>query len=170
MRSIVRIALLTLLAAGCAAQSGSDGRQGGQRAAGAAASGVEPALAVERFLQAANAIVQSADQDTGDLEYLAGELRTMARLFGTPDGSILNQYSEAEVEERMFALASLLRHDDYSLAGRRIVPGRTREAVQIVVRLSTRQGQVAVPFTVVQAGSDGWLIEQIDVEPITSGG
>ena len=113
--------------------------------------GLAPALVVERFLQAAN----------------RSDLATMARLFGTRDGPVAERDPRAEVEQRMYALASILRHDDYALQGERLVPGRTGEAVQIVVRMRIGSRQVPVPFTVVRTERRGWLVEQIDIEAIT---
>lgn len=115
-----------------------------------AASGVGPVLVLERFLQAAN----------------ASDLRTMGRLFGTRDGSILERDPQDVVEERMFALASLLRHDDYQIVGDRPVPGRLQEAVRIETRLRQGERDVSVPFTLVQAGDGGWLVEEIGVEEL----
>jgi hypothetical protein len=115
--------------------------------------GVAPVLVVERFLSAVN---------TNDLD-------TMARLFGTRDGSVLKRDPRAEVETRMYALASILRHKNYLLEGEGIVPGRLGEAVELVVRLEVDNRQVSVPFIVVQTRRDGWLIEQIGIERITAG-
>ena len=112
---------------------------------------VAPALAVERFLNAAN----------------ARDLDTMARLFGTKDGSILKRDPRAEVEQRMYALASVLRHDNYSLEGEGPVPGRLGEAVRLIIRMHINERVVDVPFIVVQTKKDGWLVEQIDIEKIT---
>jgi len=118
------------------------------------APGVAPALVVERFLQAAN----------------AQDLETMARLFGTRDGSVLRRDPRREVEERMFAIASVLRHEDYALAGEGLVPGRSSEALRVFVRLRTTTREVVVPFTVVRTKRDGWMVEQIDLTPITGRG
>ncbi|HEX6940125.1 MAG TPA: hypothetical protein VF158_11995 [Longimicrobiales bacterium] len=119
----------------------------------AAAPGVAPALVVERFLRAAN----------------AKDYMTMARLFGTRDGSILGRDPRAEVEKRMFALASVLRHDDYAIEDELIAPGRTGEAVRIVVRLDIGERRIPVTFTVVRTEGAGWLVEQFDIEQITAG-
>lgn len=142
------LAAALLLAAGC----------GGGRPApapsDASAGGLAPALVVERFLQAAN----------------HKDLATMARLFGTRDGPVAERDPQSEVEQRMYTLASILRHDDYALEGERLVPGRTGEAIQIVVRMRFGNRQVPVPFTLVRTARRGWLVEQIDVEAITGRG
>lgn len=138
---------LLLLVMGCARQSSVTGfRQ--------AHGGVAPVLVVERFLNAANAT----------------DLDAMARLFGTRDGSIVKRGPRAEVEARMYALASILRHKNYQLEGEGIVPGRLGEAVRLVIRLELEDRQVSVPFVVVQTRDDGWLIEQIGIDRITAGG
>lgn len=115
--------------------------------------GVAPMLAVERFLSAVN---------TDDLD-------TMSRLFGTREGAILQRDARAEVERRMYALASILKHKNYAVEGEGIVPGRLGEAVQYSVLLSIGERDVSVPFILVQTRNDGWLIEQIGIERITAG-
>lgn len=117
--------------------------------------GPAPALAtslvIEQFLRAVN----------------AKDLDTMARLFGTRDGSILSRDPKQQVEDRMFALASIMEHQDYSIEGGEIVPGRRDEATQVFVRMSVRGGSVKVPFTMVWS-MDSWMIEQIGLEAITN--
>jgi hypothetical protein len=75
--------------------------------------------------------------------------------------------SRKEVDDRMFLLASLLRHTDYAIVGEQIVPGRRHEATQFTVRLDVAQGPVQVPFTMVQTRGQQWLIEDIQIERIT---
>lgn len=110
-----------------------------------------PTLVVERFLQAAN----------------QNDLDTMMALFGTADGPAYERDGVDATEERMFALASLLRHQDYEIAGTRIVPGRTRDATQVVVRMRFGQREVTVPYTLVLNRDGGWMVEQVDVVRIT---
>lgn len=119
----------------------------------AAGPGLAPALAVERFLQAAN----------------ARDYNTMARLFGTRSGSILARDPHDEVEQRMYVLASLLRHDDYALESETVAPGRLGEAVRITVGLKVGARRFTVPFTVVRTDRQEWLVEQIEIETITAG-
>lgn len=141
------ILLATLVTVGC----------GGQRTSLAlrpAHTGVAPALLVERFLNAVN----------------ASDLDTMARLFGTRNGSVLNRDRHSEVETRMHALASILRHKSYRMEGEGIVPGRLGEAMELMVRMEVNDREVSVPFIVVRTKQDGWLIEQIGIERITAGG
>jgi hypothetical protein len=112
-----------------------------------------PALTVERFLRAAN----------------QGDLDTMSSLFGTRDGSVTGQWSRKEVDERMLIFATVLRHQDYSITGEQIVPGRREEATQLNVRLVTQNGNVAeVPFTLVRTRRDSsWLVENFDLAALT---
>lgn len=117
--------------------------------------GPAPALAtslvLEQFLRAVN----------------AKDLDTMARLFGTRDGSILHRDPKQQVEDRMFALSAIMKHDDYSIDGSQIVPGRRDEATQVFVLMNVEGKSLKVPFTMVWAG-DGWMIEQIGIEAITN--
>jgi hypothetical protein len=122
---------------------------------GAAASRTDPsvagALAIEQFLRAVN------DQD----------FDTMARVFGTKQGPIGQLYDKKQVDERMFALATILKHEDYKIQGTQAVPGRREEATQVVVRMTVRGRQVDVPYTLVWSDGRTWLIEQIDLEKVT---
>jgi len=134
----------------------------------APAPGLAPALTIERFLQAANAVSQMRAQGS-NAQRMAQEVETMARLFGTEQGPIIDLYPRSEVDQRMLILADLLRHTDYRLGAERAVPGRGGNAIEVLVEMTTaaRPRQVRVPFIVVRRG-DVWLIERIDLEPITT--
>lgn len=110
-----------------------------------------PALMVERFLRAAN----------------ANDLETMTQLFGTTDRTIVQLEGQQQAEERMYVLASLLRHDDWSIQGQQTVPGRMVNATELMVRLKKGDVEPVVPFLVVRRSDGGWIIERIDVEAIT---
>jgi hypothetical protein len=112
---------------------------------------VAPTLVIEQFMRAVN----------------ANDLDAMARLFGTRDGSVLRLDPRRQVEERMFAIASVLRHQDYVFDGDAIIPGRQDEAVQIMVRVTTPDQTAVVPFTMVNARGN-WLVEQIGLERLTN--
>lgn len=130
--------------------------------------GFGPSLTIERFLQASNAVAQLSEAEGQGAERMADEIETMARLFGTSDGSVLERDPRSEVERRMFLIATILQHTDYALAGESAVPGRSREAIEVRVMLTTvRDGEVEVPFTVVQTDGGDWLIEKIGLEAIT---
>ena len=152
MRRILTTGLLLFVAA-CAARTQS-------------ASGFGPALTIERFLQAASAVSQLSQGAGQGAGQMADEIETMASLFGTSDGSILDRDPRDEVEQRMFLIAQILEHTDYQLAGERAIPGRSRDAIEVIVRLTNAAGNVEVPFHVVRSG-DEWLIEYIHLEAVT---
>ncbi len=126
-----------------------------------AAAGLAPQLAVESFLRAANCVASASCTSK------ARDLDTMTHLFGTRDGSILERDSRADVEKRMYALASLLQSEDYQVQGQNIVPGRVGEAVQLLVRLKQNGRAISLPITMVHAHGGDWLVEQIDMGPLT---
>jgi len=155
MKRIVATGLL-LFTAACASRSGAEDP------------GFGPALTIERFLQAASEVAQLSEAQGPGAARMADEIETMARLFGTSDGPIIDRDPRDEVEQRMFLIAEILEHTNYELAGERAVPGRSREAIEVVVRLTNERGDTYdVPFTVVQS-NDGWLIENIELEAITN--
>jgi hypothetical protein len=115
---------------------------------------IAPTMTIERFLRAAN----------------QNDLDTMASLFGTRDGAIAVTWPRQEIDSRMFLLASVLRHSDYTIGAEQIVPGRREEATRYQVRLTVSGERVDVPFTLVRtARSREWLIEDIDIERVTRG-
>jgi hypothetical protein len=121
-------------------------------APGGAANAPAPQMTIERFLRAVN----------------QNDLDTMGALFGTRTGSIAGQWGQREVDDRMFLLASLLRHTDYEIQAENIVPGRRDVATQFSVRMQVAQGAVTVPFTLVLTERNPqWLIEEIGIERIT---
>jgi hypothetical protein len=128
-------------------------------------------LSVERFLQAAN----------------GRDFQAMGRLFGTADGSAWETGStfgcffkkigswfggsactkRVEVELRMDAIASILRHDDYRILREEAVAGRTSPARRVMVDLTIDgEAVTAMPFVVVQTGEGRWLVEQVPLERI----
>jgi hypothetical protein len=117
----------------------------------APASSPGPLLAVERFLQAAN----------------ANDLQTMTQLFGTADKTIVELEGRSTAEQRMYVLASLLRHDDFTVQGQRAVPGRLQDATELQVELTKGEDRVVVPHLVVRKKGGGWIIERVDVEALT---
>lgn len=111
-----------------------------------------PTLVVERFLQAAN----------------TNDLYTMTQLFGTSRRTIDQLESRERAERRMQVLASLLRHDDYTVQGQRAVPGRLNDATELLIELKTSERTVVVPHLVVRRRGGGWIIERIDIETLTA--
>lgn len=140
--------LLGALMAGCATKTVVERPAGPPPNAEVAA-----ALVVDQFLRAVN----------------SNDLDTMARLFGNRDGSVLLRDPKENVDRQMFALASILRHDSYSIAGNQVVPGRRDEATQINVRMRFGAREVEVPYTLVYSKDGNWLVEQIEIVRITSG-
>ncbi len=120
--------------------------------------GVTPALTVERFLQATNAL----------------DFVTMSRLFGTEDGPIGDRRRRTNVELQMNALAEILRHNDYEIISERSVAGAESPSrrVGVDMDISTPAGTMRVRdvgFTVVLESPDRWLINNIEVNKITDG-
>jgi hypothetical protein len=110
-----------------------------------------PALVVERFLQAAN----------------TNDLHTMTQLFGTARDTIDQLEPRERAERRMQVLASLLRHEDYTIQGQRAVPGRLQDATELIIEFKMGDRTVIVPHLVVRRGGS-WIIERIDVEALTT--
>ena len=117
---------------------------------GASASSLAPSMVVERFLRAAN----------------SNDLDTMASLFGDAKGSWAETVSKKDADDRLFTLATLLRHSDYSIQREQLVPGRREEATQLPVELTIKGRKHTLPFVLVRF-ENGWLIERIPVEIIT---
>jgi hypothetical protein len=128
-------------------------------------------LSVERFLQAAN----------------ARDFDAMGRLFGTANGSVMETGStfgcffskigswfggnactkKTDVELRMDAIASIIRHDDYRIAREEPVAGRSSPARRVIVDLTIDGRRVsAMPFIVVRTSEGRWLVEQVPLERI----
>jgi hypothetical protein len=117
------------------------------------ASNMGPSLVVEQFMRALN----SEPKD----------LVTMARLFGTRDGPVGERDPRTLVEQRMFAIATVLHHDDYEIVREQQVPGRSTEATQLVVKVTAGKRSNTVPFTMVRYKDSSWLIEQIGLDAVT---
>ncbi len=140
LRRIISLAILVLLAA-C----------GGRGAAPAGPTGAPaPAAAVERFLRLAD----------------AKNYREMGLVFGTKDGTIYRLDPARQVEQRMFAIAEILKHERFTVVREEQIPGRIGEAIRMTVNLTNGRQRTEVPFTVVRFGGS-WLVEQVDLERIT---
>lgn len=126
------------LTAACAS-GGSGGSQGSEAAYGA----LSAESAVSQFLDAAR----------------RNDYKLMARLFGTRQGPARDQIGQVQVEQRMFVLASLLRHESYSLRPMAVAEAEGKQRI-IADMVGTRNGSVSVP--VIAAESRGrWFVEQI---------
>lgn len=130
-----------------AACSGGGGRRPpvGPPPAGTVA--MAPASAVEQFIGLA------AQQRYTEMGYV----------FGTARGPLAEQQAPARVTRRMQALATVLRHDTYSMTGVQPVANRP-DARLVTVQLRQGRRVVDVPFTVVQGPGGRWLVEVVDVE------
>lgn len=140
---------------------------------GSGTAGVAPVLSVERFLQASN----------------SQDYEAMARLFGTVEGPVIETGSTfgcafkkmgswiglsdscvtwPEVESRMAAIATILRHDDYRIVSEGQTPGRRDPTYRVGVTLTQGPRQVQdVPFLVVRSGEGRWLVQEIALDRVT---
>lgn len=110
-----------------------------------------PEAAVERFLRLA----------------AAGDYVQMGWVFGTSDGAIIERDPVPEVEQRMYALANILRHDTFMVGGGQSVPGRVGGAQRFTVQLLRGAERIPVPFTAVRGPDGRWFVEQVDLEAVT---
>lgn len=140
LRRILALAFLAVLAA-C-----------GGRAQQAATTpgGPAPAAAVERFMR----LVESKSY------------REMGSVFGTEEGPVAQRDEMADVERRMYAIASILEHDRFVIRDEQPVPGRAGVAVRVMVDITKGNRTLQVPFTAVRSGAS-WLVEQVELERLT---
>jgi hypothetical protein len=131
-------------------------------------------LSVERFLQAANehdvlAMGQLFGTSDGPAMDTGSALGCMFKRIGSWFGGTACQ-SKQEVEIRMDAIASILEHRDYVVAGESRVAGRTSPTTRILVDMTLDDGSAVrgVPFVVVRTGRGHWLVEQVDLERVMS--
>ncbi|HSH76377.1 MAG TPA: hypothetical protein VLA09_11885, partial [Longimicrobiales bacterium] len=74
---------------------------------------------------------------------------------------------KVEVELRMDAIASIVRHDDYRVVREEPVAGRTNPTRRVLVDLTIEGRSVQeAPFVVVQTGEGRWLVEQVPLEQL----
>jgi hypothetical protein len=114
--------------------------------------GPAAAAVVERFLQLAH-----------DRQYVQ-----MGWVFGNAQGAVIQSWPQAEVEQRMYALARLLEHDSFLVGPGAAVPGRIGAAERFQVQLRAGNRQFQVPFTAVRGPGQRWYVEQVAVEAITN--
>ncbi len=95
------------------------------------------------------------------------DYRTMARLFGTSDGPAERTLGVADVEQRMFYLATELQYESYSLRPVALTEsgGRQRLAADMV---GTRRGDITLPFITAQHRGR-WFVEQIITDALNPG-
>jgi hypothetical protein len=142
-RILSLVSLFVLSTAGMAAA---------QTRAAAPNGGSAPAAAVERLMRLAE----------------SRSYREMGSVFGTASGPVSQQWPIGEVEQRMYAIASILQNERFVIRGEQPVPGRLGTAVRLMVEIKqpNKRSPTQVPFTVVRSG-DVWLVEQIELERLT---
>jgi len=95
------------------------------------------------------------------------DYQVMTHLFGTRNGPAIEKFGRVEIEQRMFVLAALLKHESYSIhpASLAAGEGEKRLAVDMV---GTRNGDVTVP--IIAAFNKGrWFVQQIQTKALTGG-
>ena len=155
--SLLVPALLLASLAACGGQPGAAPASGPSPSAGqvprGGAGGAAPSTTVEQFLRLA-----------GRKQYLE-----MGWLFGTREGgAIMSRDPHADVERRMFALASVLENQQFVIRDEQPIPGSVGQSVRLTVQLTQRGRQTSVPFVTVRGPGDRWFIEQVDVQAVTS--
>jgi hypothetical protein len=113
--------------------------------------GPAPSASVERFMRLA------AEKNYAEMGWV----------FGTAEGSVYRRDKAADVERRMYALGSVLRHDRFEIRDEAQVPGRAGGAVRMTVRLTDGPRQHSVPITTVRGPDGRWFVEAVDVEAVT---
>ncbi len=109
-------------------------------------------LVVERFLRAAN----------------ANDLDQMAELYGTREGPFNRMGSKKEIDDRMFVMATVLRHSASVIKGEGDpVSGRRDEAVNLMVELTKRDQKITIPFQMVRY-RNSWLVENFPFDKLTN--
>lgn len=111
-----------------------------------------PSAAVERFLRLSQ-----------DKDYVQ-----MGWLFGTAEGPVMRRDPAPDVEKRMYALASVLANQGYTIRGEEPIPGRIGAAVRVNVQLQQGSRRPEVPFVAVRGPDARWFVEQVGVQAITS--
>ena len=152
MRKIVGsalAALVTMTVVAACRSPATPAPAGSPGAVAGTASGASTAtMAVEGFLQAARTT----------------DVRGMAQLFGTAEGSIAGRQPDADVEKRMRALACYLTHDGARLIDD--VPGVGRGRL-VTMELRQRELSARPRFTVVSAGNGRWFVESFDINALS---
>lgn len=91
----------------------------------------------------------------------------MGWLFGNDRGSVFRRLPAAEVEQRMYALATVLQHEAFAIGGETPLP---RGRVRFTVTLRQNGRQVPVPFVAARGPEDRWYVEEVGLEAITNPG
>ncbi len=88
-------------------------------------------------------------------------LAAMASLWGTPKGPAARTKLPPDYERRIVVMQSYLNHDDSRILSDTPDGSAGRHSVQVQLR---RQACTwTVPFSVIQLGDGGWIVNQIDL-------
>jgi hypothetical protein len=88
-------------------------------------------------------------------------LDAMASLWGTSRGSAARTKQPADYERRISVMQSYLANDDYRILSDTPDGTSGRHAVQVQLR---RQACTwTVPFTAIELGQGGWIVNQLDL-------
>jgi hypothetical protein len=109
-------------------------------------------MAVQEFLYGAN----------------ADDYTRMSDVFGTEKGPAVERFGVTDVEQRMIFLASILKHQSYTLRQANLAqlgPDRIRWDVSLT---GTRKGGVVVPIVTVPDGTGRWYVEWLNLDALTA--
>jgi hypothetical protein len=95
----------------------------------------------------------------------AGDMRTMASLFGTSSGSVAQRDDANTVEKRMRALQCYLTHDSSSVVDDS--PGASGPGRILTVELKQRSLVRRTTFNAVPGPHDRWFVESFDITKVT---
>ena len=131
-----------------------------------------PIFAAERFLDAANrqdldALARAFGTRRGPIADAGGGLGCGLRRLASWLAAAERCPSRREVEVRMHAIATVLRHDGYAVTSAERIPGRDRPVTRVSVEV--RRGERIhrdVGLLVIRTSS-GWLVESVELEKIT---
>ena len=99
------------------------------------------------------------------------DITGMGMAFGTESGPLLETAGDTtEVEVRMEAIASILRHGNYRIRAEEHVAGSGGRAVRVLVDLTVAGRTVAaVPFVAVRTSGGVWLVREVDLAKVMAG-
>ena len=137
------VVIVMLLGAACG---------GRVRAPASGPGGPTATAAVERFLQLGR-----------EKDYVQ-----MGWVFGTAEGPVIRRWPLPEVEQRMYALATVLQHDSFVVGPSSVVPGRIGSAESFRVQLRRGNQTFHVPVTAVRGPDRRWFVETVDIQAVTN--
>lgn len=94
----------------------------------------------------------------------AEDLQAVGAVWGDPDGLTRDKWPRSEFEMRAFIIVKCLRNDRYTILSEGpAAAGRRVANVQVVKGALTK----ATNFRVVKGKNDRWLVENVELEPLT---